>query len=40
VCPIIDVIDDDTLEYRLSEGSITVVGGFTWDLIVKLKMNF
>ncbi len=34
VCPVIDPIDDNTLEFKVPERSITIVGGFTWDLIV------
>lgn len=34
VCPIIDVIDDDTMEFRMSERSVTAVGGFSWNMVV------
>ncbi|CAL8072157.1 unnamed protein product [Orchesella dallaii] len=37
VCPIIDVIDYETLEYKMSERSITAVGGFTWDMVFNWK---
>lgn len=32
VCPVIDVIDDNTLEYHLSKAYFTNVGGFDWSL--------
>lgn len=32
VCPVIDVIDDDTLEYHYSDSKGTSVGGFDWNL--------
>ncbi|CAL8108671.1 unnamed protein product [Orchesella dallaii] len=32
VCPVIDVIDDDTLEYHYSDSKATSVGGFDWNL--------
>lgn len=34
VCPVIDVIDDDTLEYHYSDSKATSVGGFDWNLQV------
>lgn len=39
VCPVIDSIDDDTLEFKVPERSVTIVGGFTWDLIVGFFKN-
>jgi polypeptide N-acetylgalactosaminyltransferase len=32
VCPVIDVIDDDSLEYHYSDSKGTSVGGFDWNL--------
>ncbi|XP_037075989.1 putative polypeptide N-acetylgalactosaminyltransferase 9 [Pollicipes pollicipes] len=32
VCPVIDVIDDTTLEYHFQRASGTSVGGFDWNL--------
>ncbi|KAI6176609.1 Polypeptide N-acetylgalactosaminyltransferase [Aphelenchoides bicaudatus] len=32
VCPVIDVIDDDTFEYHYSKAFFTNVGGFDWSL--------
>ncbi|XP_059086114.1 putative polypeptide N-acetylgalactosaminyltransferase 9 isoform X1 [Tigriopus californicus] len=32
VCPVIDVIDDDTLEYHFRDSSGVNVGGFDWNL--------
>ncbi|CAG7834739.1 unnamed protein product [Allacma fusca] len=32
VCPVIDVIDDDTLEFHYSNSAGTSVGGFDWNL--------
>ncbi|XP_043202414.1 putative polypeptide N-acetylgalactosaminyltransferase 9 isoform X4 [Amphibalanus amphitrite] len=32
VCPVIDVIDDTTLEYHYQKASGTSVGGFDWNL--------
>ena len=34
VCPVIDVIDDDTMEYHYSNAAGTSVGGFDWNLQV------
>jgi len=34
VTPIIDVIDWETMEYKMSETSVTAVGGFSWGMIV------
>ena len=34
VCPVIDVLTDDTLEYKWGHAIDTHVGGFSWDLIV------
>ena len=31
VCPIIDVIDDKTLEYYHGNGAFFQIGGFTWS---------
>ena len=33
VCPVIDVIDDNTLEYITTDSSSTNVGGFDWNLL-------
>ena len=35
VCPVIDVIDDDTLKLQFSTPGDVQVGGFDWDLIVR-----
>ena len=35
VCPVIDVIDDTTLEYHWQRASGTSVGGFDWNLQVR-----
>jgi hypothetical protein len=35
VCPVIDVIDDDTLEYHYRDSSGVNVGGFDWNLQVR-----
>ena len=32
VCPVIDVIDDNTFEYHYSKAYFTNVGGFDWSL--------
>uniref|UniRef100_A0A5S6QI69 Polypeptide N-acetylgalactosaminyltransferase n=1 Tax=Trichuris muris TaxID=70415 RepID=A0A5S6QI69_TRIMR len=32
VCPVIDVIDDETFQYHYSKASFTQVGGFDWSL--------
>ena len=32
VCPVIDVIDDDTLEFHYGDSKATSVGGFDWNL--------
>ena len=32
VCPVIDVIDDDTLRYQYSKAASTSIGGFDWNL--------
>lgn len=32
VCPVIDVIDDETLRYQYSRASATSIGGFDWNL--------
>lgn len=32
VCPVIDVIDDETFEYHYSKAYFTNVGGFDWSL--------
>ena len=34
MCPVIDVIDDDTLEFHFSNAAGTSVGGFDWNLQV------
>lgn len=34
VCPVIDVIDDTTLEYHWRDASGVNVGGFDWNLQV------
>lgn len=31
VCPIIDVIDDKTMEYYHGNGPFFQIGGFTWS---------
>ncbi|OXA52184.1 putative polypeptide N-acetylgalactosaminyltransferase 9 [Folsomia candida] len=33
VCPVIDQINEDTLEFKVVERSVTIVGGFSWDLM-------
>ena len=35
VCPVIDVINDETLEYMWQRASGTSVGGFDWNLQVR-----
>jgi polypeptide N-acetylgalactosaminyltransferase len=35
VCPVIDVIDDDTLEYHYRDSTGVNVGGFDWNLQVR-----
>ena len=37
VCPVIDVIDDTTLEYHYQKASGTSVGGFDWNLQVRAE---
>ncbi len=37
VCPVIDVIDDDTLEFHYRDSSGVNVGGFDWNLQVRFK---
>lgn len=32
VCPVIDVIDDNTFQYHYSKAFFTNVGGFDWSL--------
>ncbi|RUS86465.1 hypothetical protein EGW08_005780 [Elysia chlorotica] len=32
VCPVIDVIDDETLRYQYSKASSTSIGGFDWNM--------
>lgn len=32
VCPVIDVINDETLEYNVKESAEVNVGGFDWSL--------
>ena len=32
VCPVIDVIDDDTLEYHYRDSGCVNAGGFDWNL--------
>ena len=39
VCPVIDVISDDTLEYHHRDASGVNVGGFDWNLQVWLLVN-
>lgn len=39
VCPVIDVIDDDTLEYHFRDSSGVNVGGFDWNLQVFPKLD-
>ncbi len=36
VCPVIDVISDDTLEYHYNPDGKISVGGFDWNLQVVL----
>jgi polypeptide N-acetylgalactosaminyltransferase len=36
---VIDVIDDDTLEFHYGDSKATSVGGFDWNLQVKLITN-
>lgn len=40
VVPVIDSIHDDTFEYMKGERSVTVVGGFNWDLQVCVSGTF
>lgn len=35
VCPVIDVIDDATLEFKYHNSSYVNVGGFDWNLLFK-----
>ncbi|MPC46541.1 Polypeptide N-acetylgalactosaminyltransferase 5 [Portunus trituberculatus] len=35
VCPVIDVISDDTFQLRMSKAKDVQVGGFSWGLIVR-----
>ena len=37
VCPVIDVIDDDTLEFHYRDSTGVNVGGFDWNLQVSRK---
>ncbi len=37
VCPVIDVIDDDTLEFHFRDSTGVNVGGFDWNLQVSTK---
>ena len=36
VTPVIEVINDDTFNFDISKASDVYVGGFSWDLIVRL----
>lgn len=36
VCPVIDVISDDTFQIRPSRARDVQVGGFNWGLIVRI----
>ena len=37
VCPVIDVLDDDTLEYHYRDSTGVNVGGFDWNLQVSIE---
>lgn len=39
VCPVIDVISDDTFEYHYRDSSGVNVGGFDWNLQVWLSFT-
>lgn len=39
VCPVIDVIDDTTLEFHYRDAGGVNVGGFDWNLQVKFVTN-
>jgi len=39
VCPVIDVIDDSTLEFHYRDAGGVNVGGFDWNLQVKSLVN-
>lgn len=32
VCPVIDVIDDDTLKFQYASAKSTSIGGFDWNM--------
>ena len=32
VCPVIDVIEDDTLKYQYGSAKSTSIGGFDWNM--------
>jgi polypeptide N-acetylgalactosaminyltransferase len=36
-CPVIDVIDDETLEFSYQDPSSLQVGGFDWDMTVSFS---
>ncbi len=38
VCPVIDIINDDTLEYTFNNAHLSV-GGFDWGLQVDKRAN-
>lgn len=38
VCPVIDVIDDKTLEFMWRDSGVVNVGGFDWNLQVSLEL--
>lgn len=40
VCPVIDVIDDTTLEYNFRDSGGVNVGGFDWNLQVKKTYDY
>jgi polypeptide N-acetylgalactosaminyltransferase len=40
VCPVIDVIDDDTLGFSYQDASGIQVGGFDWEMTVRWKISF
>lgn len=40
VCPVIDVIDDSSLEFHYRDAGGVNVGGFDWNLqVISLKKN-
>jgi polypeptide N-acetylgalactosaminyltransferase len=39
VCPVIDVIDDSSLSFSYQDSSSLQVGGFDWEMTVRLKFS-